>query len=135
MAKLWCCFQATARDYGRIGQLILDRGRAAGRQIVPAAWVKAMATPAATNPNFGMQLWLGSPYVAERKYNSSSPLAMKSARPFARDDVVFMDGAIGQRVYVIPSERLVIVRIGKSSMGWDDSELPNRVLAGIAAKP
>lgn len=132
-AKLWCCLQATARDYGRIGQLILDRGRAGGRQVVPAHWVKAMATPSATNPNFGMQLWLGSPYVPERKYNSSSPLAMKSAKPFARDDVVFMDGAIGQRVYVVPSERLVIVRIGKSSMGWDDSELPNRVLAGITA--
>lgn len=132
-AKLWCCLQATARDYGRIGQLILDRGRSGGRQVVPAAWIKAMASPAATNPNFGLQLWLGSPYVAERRYNSSSPLAIKSAKPFARDDVVFMDGAIGQRVYIVPSERLVIVRIGKSSMNWDDSELPNRVFAGISA--
>lgn len=132
-AKLWCCLQATARDYGRIGQLILDRGRSGGRQVVPAAWIKAMTSPAATNPNFGLQLWLGSPYVAERRYNSSSPLAIKSAKPFARDDVVFMDGAIGQRVYIVPSERLVIVRIGKSSMNWDDSELPNRVLAGISA--
>jgi CubicO group peptidase (beta-lactamase class C family) len=132
--RLWCCLQATARDYGRIGQLILDKGRTGGRQVVPATWIKAMATPSATNPNYGLQLWIGSPFVAERKYNALSPLVARASKPYARDDVLLMDGAVGQRVYVVPSERLVIVRIGESAMGWDDSELPNRVLAGIAKK-
>jgi CubicO group peptidase (beta-lactamase class C family) len=130
-AKLWCCYQATARDYARVGQLILNRGRANGRQVVPAAWVRAMATPAATNPNFGLQLWIGSPFVAERRYSSVSPLVLRSKRPFVRDDVLFMDGAVGQRVYVVPSERLVVVRIGKSRMDWDDTELVNRILAPL----
>jgi hypothetical protein len=31
---------ATLRDLGRFGQLYLQRGRAAGRQIVPAAWIE-----------------------------------------------------------------------------------------------
>lgn len=127
----FCCLQATALDYARVGQLILDEGRAAGRQIVSAAWVKAMGTASATNPNYGLQLWRGSPYVAERRYNKGSLLVAKAAKPYLRDDVLFMDGAVGQRVYVISSEHMVIVRIGKSSLSWDDSELPNRILAGL----
>jgi len=127
----FCCLQANARDWARVGQLILDKGKAGGRQIVPATWVAEMAKPSALNANYGLQLWRGSPYVAERRYSAASPLVGHAAKPYLRDDVVFMDGAVGQRVYVIPSERLVIVRIGKSSMTWDDSELPNRVLAGI----
>ncbi|MBL0923118.1 MAG: serine hydrolase [Sphingomonadaceae bacterium] len=131
MAHSFCCLQATARDWARIGQLILDEGKVRGRQVVPKEWVAEMVKPAATNANYGLQLWLGSPYVAERKYSSSSALVAKAAKPFARDGVLFLDGAVGQRVYIVPSEKLVIVRIGQSSMSWDDSELPNRVLAGL----
>jgi CubicO group peptidase (beta-lactamase class C family) len=127
----FCCLQATATDWARIGQLILDKGRAGGRQVVPAAWIAEMAKPSPTNANYGLQLWRGSPYVAERRYSASSALVARAAKPYLRDDVLFMDGAVGQRVYIIPSERMVIVRIGKASMTWDDSELPNRVLAGV----
>lgn len=134
-AHFFCCLQATARDWSRVGQLILDKGKAGGRQVVPAAWMAEMAEPSALNPNYGLQLWRGSPYVAERRYSAASPLVGRAAKPYLRDDVLFLDGAVAQRVYVVPSERLVIVRIGKSSFSWDDSELPNRVLAGIVAKP
>lgn len=130
-AHFFCCLQATARDWARVGQLILDRGRAGGRQVVPAKWVDEMARPSALNANYGLQLWRGSPYAGERRYSKSSPLVARAAKPYLRDDVLFLDGAVGQRVYVIPSERMVILRIGKSSLSWDDSELPNRVLAGI----
>lgn len=131
----FCCLQATAIDWARIGQLILNQGRVDGRQVVPAAWMAEMVKPSALNANYGLQIWRGSPYVAERRYSSSSPLVGRAAKPYLRDDVLFLDGAVGQRVYVVPSEKLVIVRIGKSNLSWDDSELPNRVLAGIAAKP
>ncbi len=133
-AHFFCCLQASALDYARIGQLILDGGRVGRRQVVPVDWVSEMARPSALNPNYGLQLWRGSPYTAVRRYSALSPLVGRAAKPYLRDDVLFMDGAIGQRVYVVPSERLVIVRIGKSTMAWDDSELPNRVLAGIAAQ-
>jgi CubicO group peptidase (beta-lactamase class C family) len=38
-----CCISMTLRDYGRVGQFILDGGKARGRQVVPAWWV-AQAT-------------------------------------------------------------------------------------------
>jgi CubicO group peptidase (beta-lactamase class C family) len=33
-----CCISMTLRDYARVGQFILDGGKAGGRQIVPAGW-------------------------------------------------------------------------------------------------
>ena len=131
---LFCCLQATPRDWLRVGELIRKRGRAGGRQVVPADWIDAITSPSKLNPNFGMQIWRGTPYAAERRYARSIALTIKSSEPFARDDVLFIDGAGGQRVYVIPSEKLTIVRVGKPSPDWDDSRLPNLVLAALDEK-
>lgn len=131
---LFCCLQATARDWLRVGELLRNRGRVGNRQVVPASWVDAMGAPSALNPNFGRQYWRGSPYAAERRYAAKVAMTVKSAEPFDRDDVSFIDGAGGQRVYVVPSERLVIVRIGRPSLDWDDSRLPNLVLRGLDGK-
>lgn len=127
----FCCLQASARDWVRVGELIRNRGRSGGRQVVPADWIAQMAAPSPLNPNYGLQLWRGSPYVAERRYARSAALVVKAAAPFAADDVLFLDGAGGQRVYVVPSAGLTIVRIGKPSATWDDSAMPNMILAGL----
>ena len=55
------------------------------------------------------------------------------AEPFVADDVLYFDGFGGQRVYVIPSRRLVIVRTGSSTMSWDDAYLPNLIVRGLVA--
>ncbi|MFM7708062.1 MAG: serine hydrolase domain-containing protein, partial [Gammaproteobacteria bacterium] len=64
----FCCLFATARDWLRVGRFILDRGRAGEDQVLPAAWIDAMTAPSPRNPNFGMQVWLGSPPGTERVY-------------------------------------------------------------------
>lgn len=123
---------ASAEDWLRVGRLILDKGRAHGRQLVPADWIARMTAPSAANPNYGWQIWRGSPHNAARRYGKSIRAVVPAVEPFARDDVVFLDGSAGQRVYVIPSERMVIVRIGTPSFDWDDARLPNLLLAGIS---
>jgi CubicO group peptidase (beta-lactamase class C family) len=128
----FCCLQATARDWLRVGELIRERGRAGGRQVVPAGWIGDMATPSATNPNYGLQLWLGSPHVPARRYNKTSPLVVPAKAPFAAADVLFLDGAGGQRVYVVRSAGLTVVRIGKPTVTWDDSQMINDLLRGLA---
>ena len=37
--KAFCCVNATARDFARVGQMLADQGYVAGRQVVPGAWV------------------------------------------------------------------------------------------------
>jgi CubicO group peptidase (beta-lactamase class C family) len=55
---------ATLRDFGRLGLLLADGGRASGRQLIPSAWIQESTTP--TRPHvqpfiassyFGYQFW------------------------------------------------------------------------------
>lgn len=130
-ARTFCCLLASAQAWMQIGLLMLDEGRVDGDQLVPADWITAMRTPGRLNPNFGLQLWLGSPASGLRRYNSASSLEALHSEPFVAEDVFFMDGMGGQRVYVIPSAELVIVRIGTVRMDWDDAVLPNILLRAI----
>lgn len=56
-------FNATLRDYARIGQMMLNGGVANGHRIVSAAWVKEVTDPTltpakGTEPGYGLQWWL-----------------------------------------------------------------------------
>ena len=123
-----CCLQASARDWLRIGILILNEGRWGHRQVVPKKWMKKMTSESQLNPNYGWQIWRASPYQAKRYYSKETPVFIPAAEPFAREDTLFLDGSGGQRVYIVPSEDMVIVRIGASAPTWDDSALPNAVI-------
>ncbi|MFZ4688378.1 MAG: serine hydrolase domain-containing protein [Polymorphobacter sp.] len=127
----FCCLQASAGDWLRIGELVRNRGKVGSKQVIAADWVATVTAASPLNPNFGMNFWRGTPHAPVRRYAKAVAMTVAAAKPFARDDVVFIDGAGGQRVYVIPSTGLTIVRIGKPSLNWDDSELVNRVLAGV----
>lgn len=126
----FCCLFATARDWLRVGRLILEGGRVNGEALVSESWVKQMLTPSARNPQFGYNLWMGSPTGTERVYNPHTIKAFHS-EPFAATDMAYIDGFGGQRVYIVPSRNLVIVRTGVSSTDWDDARLPNAVIRAL----
>jgi len=131
MPRTYCCLQTNARGWVRVGELILNQGKVGEDQVVPADWIAQMTTPAATNPNYGFQVWLGSPANGQRAYNSKSTVTVRHSEPFAAPDVVFLDGNGGQRLYVVPSAQLIIVRTGATRSDWDDARLPNAILRGI----
>ena len=88
---------ATARDWARLGQLYLDNGQWAGEQILDPAWVDFVRTPVDDSDGwYGGHFWLN----AGGRY------------PDAPRDIYSMDGFQAQRVFIIPSEDLVIVRLG-----------------------
>lgn len=120
---------ATAEDWLNVGKLILANGRVGKRQVVPAEWIALMKEPGAS-PNYGM-LWLGTSYVPVRSLAPDVAYKVNSSAPYLADDLIFLDGYGGQRVYIVPSEDLVIVRIGYTRKDWDDAILPNIILAGI----
>ena len=131
MARSYCCLDTTARGWLRLGLLHLHNGVANGRRIVPEEWIAEIRRPAPTNPNYGFLTWLGNEYVEQRSYNSKASLRAYHSKPFAADDVAFFDGFGGQRVYIIPSADMVIVRTGSLAGDWDDARLPNLLLAGL----
>lgn len=126
-----CCLHASAQDWLRIGLLILNKGKVDSQQVVSESWIERMLAPSPANPNYGFQIWRGSPHNPARTYGKAVNVVVPAKAPFARDDVYYLDGSAGQRVYIVPSEQMVIVRIGAPRIDWDDSELPNLLLASL----
>lgn len=126
---------AKPMDWLRIGQLLLDNGRLDGVQVIPEAWLKELTTPSPTNPRYGLLTWIGTDYVEARTLEAFEGFAAVAEQPFDAGDIIYFDGLGGQRVYVIPSAQLVIVRTGVLAWEWNDTRLPNLVLAGIKETP
>ncbi len=101
---------ATARDWAKFGQLYLDGGVIAGKQVVPKAWITFVTTPAPTNPTYGGQFWLNHAGQTEGK----RPALFPDQGP---PDLFSAIGHLGQYVMVAPGKRLVVVRLGKTPDG------------------
>ena len=114
MEKAYCCVNATAKDFAKIGQLFLQQGNWQGRQLMDSADVQQMISPNAEAfypgeiPHYGYSVWMDY---------SHSPAFY-----------AFL-GHLGQRTIVVPDENLVIVRLGKQK---DNRMLQNRPMEGTA---
>ncbi|UWU76907.1 beta-lactamase family protein [Bradyrhizobium huanghuaihaiense] len=97
---------ASARDWARFGQLYLDDGVAGGKRILPEGWVNYTATP---TPN----AWVGIGAGFWTNQGNSFGAKFRVEHGWPRD-AFFAKGTIGQYTIVIPSEKLVIVRLGRS---------------------
>jgi CubicO group peptidase (beta-lactamase class C family) len=131
VARVMCCMRATPRDWARLGVLLLNDGRWNGRQVLPAGWVKTMTTPSQRNPNYGLGLWLGTPYVPVRAMFEGRPGGIPQSEPFAAPDVRFMEGGGYRTIFMVPSRDLMIMRLGHQVPDWDHAYLVNAVLKGL----
>ncbi|WP_439545538.1 serine hydrolase domain-containing protein [Sandarakinorhabdus sp.] len=97
---------ATARDWAAFGQLYLDGGVVAGTQVVRPDWVRFVREPSPTNPGYGGQFWLN-----RKPFNGKDNALFWQKGPA---DAFAAIGHLGQYVIVVPSRRLVVVRLGKT---------------------
>lgn len=102
---------ASARDWARLGQLLLNKGELNGYRLLSADWVRRATSPNASNndPRYGYQIWLNA---------GGSELRW----PDLPADTYAMTGNRSQRVVVIPSKSVVIVRLGWSREAYPDSK-------------
>src|SRR4030095_13857184 len=96
---------ATARDFARFGLLYYNNGRWNGEQVLPENWVKESIQPSTADKekHYGYQFWLNG-------YDEKDPT--KRWYPDVPGDMYFADGFGGQDIYIIPSEKLIVVRLG-----------------------
>ena len=105
---------ATARDYARFGMLYLADGVAPdGRRVLPAGWA-GWSARSTLGRGYGAGFWTndGPSAGARRRVAAGFPA-----------DGFFASGNLGQRIYVVPSAALVIVRLADSDppdFGIDD---------------
>jgi CubicO group peptidase (beta-lactamase class C family) len=116
---------ATARDWARFGLLYANDGVFNGEQVLPAGWVQQSVVPAAAakQGEYGYQWWLNAGAKDDPRNRQY---------PTLPTDMYYADGYEGQNIFVIPSKKLVVVRLGltrKSS--WGESEFLLNVMSAV----
>ena len=128
----YASFLARPLDWLRLGLLVKDNGSFGGEQLISSEIVGEMKSPAALNENYGWQIWRGESWVEQRFYNDErTGFAVLQSEPYLTDDLVFFDGFGGQRVITSEARDFVIVRLGHTSVTWDDAALPNSVIRAL----
>jgi hypothetical protein len=119
---------APARAWAAFGMLYLNDGVIGGHRILPTGWVRYSSTP---SPHTGY----GAGFWTERVGQGTSNL-FDWGLPFVPGDTFFARGLLGQYVIIVPSENLVIVRLGLSHQtGRDegDTQGVGRLVAAVVA--
>ncbi len=105
--KAFCCLNARARDYAKFGRLYLNNGVWDGEQVVPKAWVeKSTNVDENYKDAYAYQWWL-------------NPIYDKSNSLISKTDF-YMQGHLGQFVYMVPDKDLIFVRLGENygNVSW-----------------
>jgi len=108
---------ASTRDWAKFGLLHLNKGNWNGEQIFAPQWIDYITKPTPnSNGTYGAHWWLN----AEGKY------------PDVPKDLYSANGFQGQRVFIIPSKELVIVRTGLAEPPYFDvNNFLKEVMAAI----
>jgi CubicO group peptidase (beta-lactamase class C family) len=122
---------ATARDWARLGQLFLDDGVAPdGQRLLPEDWVRWSTTPT-LNTTYGAGWWLN-----QRAAGAAGPGYDMPLMPDVPPDAFYGLGNLGQWIVVVPSQRLVVVRLGRAhTPDFDFKGMNQLIAAALAALP
>ncbi len=131
-----CCLFTRADDWVRMGAFLVGESRTP--HLLPPGFVAQMQQALPDQPNYGLGVWLGAPYVANRvmasahnPYPTPVTAVVPQSAPFLAPDVMIFEGVAQNKVWVVPSRSLVIVRLGAEPANWDDAALPNMVIRGL----
>ena len=108
---------ATARDWARYGQFWADGGSSGGSAILSKDWIRFSTTPTAESPDgrYGAHWWL----KLNPEIGGEAPRQRRSPKTHS-----LQSDTKGQTLTVIPSRRLVLVRLGASVYidAWNQAE-------------
>jgi len=114
-------FKLTAREWARLGALVLGRGVYRGRQIVPEITLQQAFVGSPANPSYGLTFWLNRQAPIGREIDIENMLDLPWQRAdwmnicICKDAPADMLVALGsgyQRLFIIPSMNALIVRQG-----------------------
>ncbi len=132
-------FELTAREWSRLGELVLGNGNYHGRQIVPAPLLRQAFTGSQASPSYGLTFWLNqqAPIGREADMERMLDLPWQNAQwtdvcicKGAPADMVVALGSGYQRLFIIPSLKAIIVRQG-SNAKFSDAHFLRLVLGRI----
>jgi CubicO group peptidase (beta-lactamase class C family) len=96
--KAYCCFNSNTRDFARIGKLMLDSGKCNGVAVIDSAYFTNSIKPNGITDTkglacdyYGYQWWIDPEHP----------------------EIFYARGILGQYIIMIPSKKMIIVRLGK----------------------
>lgn len=122
----------TAREWAKFGLLLKNGGRWNGKQIVKTKLLDELVKGSAANPAYGLTFWLNQ----QGKDPRGRPMSLNAVTEISDggimdgiEDLYMAAGAGNQRLYVIPSLDMVVVRQGQFGK-WNDREFLSRLILG-----
>ena len=110
-----CCIRARVGDWMRVAEALANDGIFEGNQLTPPRYVVMMLRPAHRDATRGFFTRVDGNFVAR--------------------DTAWLEGTKGQRLWVVPSLRLTILRLGSQpSSDWDEAMIPNTVVRGTSGR-
>lgn len=107
--KAFCCLNARTVDFAKFGRLYLNKGNWNGKQIIPETWIKQTLN---SSKNDGQRL----------TYHYNWGIGPKMYGSF------YAIGLYGQLIYVYPEKNVILVRFGKSDLGYNPPFLYHTML-------
>ena len=125
-------FRLSARQWARLGDLVLGHGSASGQQIVSTELLARAFTGSAANPSYGLTFWLNRPAASfTREADIEKLLDLRWQRASWRGiclsrtappDMVVGLGSHYQRLFIIPSMGAIIVRQSSADANFSDTQ-------------
>ena len=115
-----CCMLARQGDWIRVAELLLGEGNYRGSEVIHPGWVQLMRAPAHHNTDYGMYVRLGAHVPA-------------GTEPYAAADTYLVDGGGGNRLWLVPSMQIAVLRMGglpHGAQAAEDVRLPNLIVTG-----
>jgi len=110
-----CCLRVRVGDWMRIGELLANVGNFEGAQQVAPRYVEMMLSPSHKDSPHGFFVRVDG--------------------QFATPGVVWLEGKDNQRLWIVPSLKLAILRLGETptaSAGWDEAMIPDSIIRGTS---
>jgi CubicO group peptidase (beta-lactamase class C family) len=123
---IFTIYHSTTRSMARFGLLGLNKGNWDGEQIIDESFfTECVTTSQSINPSYGYLWWLNG--KSQYMIPSEQTVYPGSLVPNAPADMVAAMGAKDQRIYVVPSKNMVVIRMGDAS----DPQNPNFAVSGF----
>jgi CubicO group peptidase (beta-lactamase class C family) len=117
--RSYCCFYSNARDFARVGQMMLDSGKWNGRQLINQDYIEQSISPVNLKNEegklidyYGLQWWMGA---------------------YQDDKFYYASGIQGQYIVAIPEWDAVVVRLGHKRDPNVGAEVPKDLFVYLKA--
>jgi CubicO group peptidase (beta-lactamase class C family) len=123
---IFTIYHSTTKSMVRFGLLALNKGKWNNEQIINESFFnESITTSQNINPSYGYLWWLNG--KTSFMIPGEQTVYQGSLVPNAPVDMYSAMGANDQRIYVIPSEKMVVIRMGEAS----DPANPNFAVSGF----